>query len=91
MNLAPVKTPGGNPVIEVPVVPISPVTTVGPALVIVEPDKTPKVEAVPKSMNVYFLTLEFTWKSALDEERTDLRSAKTKMKRGGQEKKTFHD
>jgi hypothetical protein len=91
MNLAPVKTPGGKPVIEVPVVPISPVTSVGPVLVIAAPARTPNVEAVPKSMNVCFLTLEFTWKLVLDEEWTHLRKAKAKMKGGGQKKKAFHD
>ena len=50
----PVNTPGGNPVIEVPPVPMSPRTSVGPVLVIVEPDRAPYVEAVPRPIYVYF-------------------------------------
>jgi len=46
--LDPVYTPGGNPVIDVPVVPISPPTFVGPVLVIDVKPKAPYVDAVPK-------------------------------------------
>jgi hypothetical protein len=44
---------------ELPVVPRSPVITVGPVLVIAEAAKAPYVDAVPKSINVYKLLSDF--------------------------------
>jgi Ni,Fe-hydrogenase I small subunit len=47
-NAAPVKIPGGKPVMDVPKVPISPVMTVGPVLVMVAKPKAPKLSALPR-------------------------------------------
>jgi len=44
----PVYIPGGNPVMETPAVPISPVMMVGPVFVIVDPLRAPNDAAVPR-------------------------------------------
>jgi hypothetical protein len=46
-NSVPLKVPGGNPVIDVPVVPRSPLMLVGPVFVTVAALRTPKVAADP--------------------------------------------
>jgi hypothetical protein len=48
MNLLPVKTPGGNPVIDVPVVPMLPWIVVGPVFVMADPPRAPNVAAEPR-------------------------------------------
>ena len=48
INSVPVKVPGGNPVIDVPVVPRSPLITVGPVFVTLAWLRTPKVAAEPR-------------------------------------------
>jgi hypothetical protein len=48
MNSPPVKTPGGNPVIDVPVAPISPWIVVGPVFVMAEKLRAPYVAAEPR-------------------------------------------
>lgn len=44
----PLKIPGGNPVIDVPVVPRSPLMLVGPVFVTVAALRTPKIAADPR-------------------------------------------
>lgn len=48
MYSPPVNDPGGNPVIEVPPVPMSPLITVGPVFVIAAALRAPNVAAVPR-------------------------------------------
>jgi len=45
-----VKTPGGNPVIEVPTMPISPIIVVGPVFEIAERASAPYVPAEARSI-----------------------------------------
>src|SRR5512132_4292415 len=53
MCCVPFTVPGGNPVTEVPGLnPRSPVTTVGPVFVTVEPARTAKLSAVPRGTGV---------------------------------------
>jgi hypothetical protein len=60
MNSPPVNLPGGNPVMDVPEVPISPLTTVGPMFVMLEKPKAPYVDAVAKSITAYKLPSDFS-------------------------------
>ena len=54
MSSVPVKVPGGNPVMDTPVVPRSPEMLVAPVLVIpAVPERAPKVENVPRSIWQY--------------------------------------
>ncbi len=48
IKAAPVKSPGGNPVMATPAVPISPVMMVGPVFVRVDPLRAPNGAAVPR-------------------------------------------
>jgi hypothetical protein len=48
INSVPVKTPGGNPVIGVPVVPMSPWIVVGPVFVMADLPRAPNVAAEPR-------------------------------------------